>query len=127
MPIEQLGTSLDATTLAVVVMAEPEIEPGKITCEVIDFIRFRTVHLKVRPDDLDAAELDTEAMLSIEAVSGSAAAKRGSTYADFAAGEYGVLVDPRGWLTIVRGNPASALDGLGLSIAAPVWITAVRD
>ena len=36
------------------------------------------------------------------------------------------LFDPRGWLTIVRGNPASALDGLGLSLAAPVWLTAVR-
>ena len=126
MPIEQLGTSLDATTLAVVVMAEPEIEPGKITCEVIDFNRFGNVHLNVRPADLDAAGLETEAMLSIEAVSGSAAAKRGNTYADFAAGEYGVLFDPRGWLTIVRGNPASALDGLGLSLAAPVWLTAVR-
>ena len=68
-----------------------------------------------------------EAVLAIEAVSGSAAAKRGNTYADFAAGEYGVLFDPRGWLTIVRGNPASALDGLGLSIAAPVWITRASD
>jgi len=103
------------------------LEAGKITCEVIDFNRFGNVHLNVRPADLDAAGLDAEAMLSIEAVSGSAAAKRGNTYADFAAGEYGVLFDPRGWLTIVRGNPASALDGLGLSLAAPVWLTAVRD
>ena len=50
--------------------------------------------------------------------------------ADFEAGEYGVLWDPRGWLTIVRGNPASALDGLGLTLAAPVWLTragAARD
>jgi len=31
--------------------------------------------------------------------------------------------NPRGWLTIVRGNPASALDGLGLTLAAPVWLT----
>ena len=55
-----------------------------------------------------------------------AVAKRGSTYADFAAGEYGVLFDPRGWLTIVRGNPASALDGLGLALAAPVWLSGAR-
>ena len=60
---------------------------------------------------------------AIEAVSGSAEAKLGSTYADFQTGEYGVLWDPRGWLTIVRGNPASALDGLGLTLAAPVWLT----
>jgi len=61
--------------------------------------------------------------LVIEATTGSARARRGSTYADFAASEYGVIFDPRGWLTIVRGNPASALEGLGLAIGTPVWIT----
>lgn len=123
MPIGQLGEAVDPATLTVVTVAAPEIEAGKITCEVIDFNRFGNVHLNVRPADLVAAGLDGEPALSIEAVSGAAVAKRGSTYADFAAGEYGVLVDPRGWLTIVRGNPASALDGLGLQLAAPVWIT----
>jgi hypothetical protein len=122
-PIAELGTPLDPATLAAVEMAEPEVESGKITCEVIDFNRFGNVHLNVRPADLAAAGLDGEATLLIEAVSGSADAKRGSTYADFAAGEYGVLFDTRGWLTIVRGNPASALDGLGLALAAPVWLT----
>lgn len=123
MPIGQLGEAVDPATLTVVTVAAPEIEAGKITCEVIDFNRFGNVHLNVRPADLVAAGLDGEPALSIEAVSGAAVAERGSTYADFAAGEYGVLVDPRGWLTIVRGNPASALDGLGLQLAAPVWIT----
>jgi S-adenosylmethionine hydrolase len=121
-PIAQLGDGLDPATLAVVELAEPEIEPGKIACEVIDFNRFGNVHLNVRPADLEAAGLDAETTITIEALSGAADAKRGSTYADFAAGEYGILVDPRGWLTIVRGNPASALDGLGLSLAAPVWL-----
>jgi S-adenosylmethionine hydrolase len=123
LPVGQLGDEVDPATLAVVTMAEPEIEQGKITCEVIDFNRFGNVHLNVRPADLAAAGLDGEATLAIEAVSGSAEAKRGSTYADFQTGEYGVLWDPRGWLTIVRGNPASALDGLGLTLAAPVWLT----
>jgi S-adenosylmethionine hydrolase len=122
-PLDRLGDEVDPATLARVRIAEPEIEPGKIACEVIDFNRFGNVHLNVRPADLAAAGLDGEATLAIEALSGSAEAKRGSTYADFAAGEYGVLVDPRGWLTIVRGNPASALDGLGLALAAPVWLT----
>ena len=116
LPIGELGAKLDPATLAVVTMAEPEIEPGKIACEVIDFNRFGNVHLNVRPADLTAAELDDVETIAIEAVSGSAEAKRGSTYADFAAGDYGMLWDPRGWLTIVRGNPASALDGLGLSL-----------
>lgn len=123
LPIGELGAKLDPATLAVVTMAEPEIEPGKIACEVIDFNRFGNVHLNVRPADLAAARLDKEPTLVIEAVSGAAVAKRGNTYADFGEGEYGVLFDPRGWLTIVRGNPASALDGLGLGVAAPIWLT----
>jgi S-adenosylmethionine hydrolase len=127
LPIGELGADVHPATLAVVTMAEPEIEPGKITCEVIDFNRFGNVHLNVRPADLAASGLDGEETIAIEAMSGSAEAKRGSTYADFDAGEYGVLWDPRGWLTIVRGNPASALDGLGLALAAPVWLTRGGD
>ena len=123
LPLGELGSAIEPATLAVVTMSEPEVEPGKITCEVIDFNRFGNIHLNVRPADLAAAALDDADALAIEAVSGSAEAKRGSTYADFEAGEYGVLWDPRGWLTIVRGNPASALDGLGLALAAPVWLT----
>jgi hypothetical protein len=126
MSIGQLGTTIDPATLATVTIAEPEIEHRKIACVVIDFNRFGNVHLNVRPADLAAAGLETESMLEVEAVSGAAVAKRGNTYADFAEGEYGVLFDPRGWLTIVRGNPASALDGLGLALAAPVWLTAPR-
>ena len=121
--IHELGAEVDPATLALVTMAEPEVEPGKIACEVIDFNRFGNVHLNVRPADLEAAGLDGDETIAIEALSGAAKAKRGSTYADFEAGEYGVLWDPRGWLTIVRGNPASALDGLGLTVAAPVWLT----
>lgn len=78
--------------------------------------------MNVRPADLATAGLHGEDSLMIDALSGSAKAKRGTTYADFETGEYGVLFDSRGWLTIVRGNPASALEGLGLTLAAPVWI-----
>ena len=126
MAIERLGPRLDPTSLGVVVLAEAEIEPGKIACEVIDFNRFGNVHLNVRPADLAAAGFDEQVALTIEATSGSSEARMGSTYADFAPGEYGVLFDPRGWLTIVRGNPASALEGLGLALAAPVWLTQPR-
>jgi S-adenosyl-L-methionine hydrolase (adenosine-forming) len=123
-PIAALGRELDPGTLASVTIAQPEIERGKIRCEVIDFNRFGNVQLNVRPGDLAAAALDDLPALRVEAVSGSADARRGSTYADFAAGEYGVIVDPRGWLTIVRGNPASALEGLALAVGDPVWIGA---
>jgi S-adenosylmethionine hydrolase len=124
--IDQLGNELDPGGLAVVTVPEPEIQDGKIRCEVIDFNRFGNVQLNVRESDLAAAALDGAPALSVEAVSGSAEAKVGSTYADFAVGEYGVLFDPRGWLTIVRGNPASALEGLGVSLGDPVWISRSR-
>ncbi len=127
MPIGELGEALDPATLAVVTVAEPEIEQGKITCEVIDFNRFGNVHLNVRPADLESAQLSGAASLAVETTAGAAEAKVGSTYADFEPGEYGVLWDSRGWLTIVRGNPASALDGLGLTLAAPVWLTRGAD
>jgi hypothetical protein len=123
MAIDELGRELDPATLSVISIAKPEIEPGKIACEVIDFNRFGNVQLNVRPADLADAGLADAASVRVEAVSGAVEARRGSTYADFAAGEYGVLFDPRGWLTIVRGNPASALDGLGLALSAPVWIS----
>ena len=126
MAIDRLGPKLDPSTLAVVAIAQPEIEQGKIACEVIDFNRFGNVHLNVRPADLAVAGFDEEVELTLEAVSGAVKARRGNTYADFAPGEYGVLFDPRGWLTIVRGNPESALAGLGLALAAPVWITKSR-
>jgi S-adenosyl-L-methionine hydrolase (adenosine-forming) len=125
MPIEELGPSVDATTLAVVSVAEPEIEPGNIRCEVIDFNRFGNVQLNVRREDLTAAALDGAAVLRIEAMSGSTEARLGETYADFAIDEYGMVFDPRGWLMIVRGNPGSALEGLGLSLAESVWISGV--
>ncbi len=120
--LDQLGAPVDPDTLAVVKLPEPEIEQGKIRCEVIDFNRFGNVQLNVRRAGLADAGLDSVQTVKVEAVSGSAEAKRGSTYADFEAGEYGILFDPRGWLTIVRGNPASALQGLGLALGDTVWI-----
>jgi S-adenosylmethionine hydrolase len=117
MPIEQLGTELDPATLAGLMVSEPEVESG------MDFNRFGNVQLNVREAELAAAGLDEAPVLSIEAVSGSADARRGRTYGDFEAGEYGVIFDPRGWLMIVRANPGSALQGLGLALGDPVWIS----
>ena len=72
MPIGELGDGARPGTLTVVTLAEPEVEPGKICCEVIDFNRFGNVQLNVRPADLAAAGLDAAATLRVEAVSGAA-------------------------------------------------------
>ena len=125
--IDRVGPPVDPATLTTLTVAEPETERGKIRCQVIDFNRFGNVQLNVREAHLAAAALDGERDLSVEAISASADARRGETYADFASGDYGVIFDSRGWLTVVRGNPASALEGLRLAIGDHVWITAARD
>jgi S-adenosyl-L-methionine hydrolase (adenosine-forming) len=122
-PLEQLGPELDPATLTGLNLPEPETEPGKIRCKVVDFNRFGNVKLNVREAHLTDAGIDSLPELDIAAVSASTRARRGSTYADFESGEYGLIIDPRGWLTIVRGNPASALEGLGLATGDPVWVT----
>jgi S-adenosyl-L-methionine hydrolase (adenosine-forming) len=124
MQLEQLGSEVDTETLAGLTVPEPEIEPGKIRSEVVDFNRFGNVKLNAREEHLAAAGLDLAKELAVEAVKASTHARRGATYADFEPGEYGLIVDPRGWVTLVRGNPASALEGLGLAEGDPVWITA---
>jgi S-adenosylmethionine hydrolase len=123
MPLERLGMPLEPTGLRTLETREPELELGKIRCEVIDYNRFGNIQLNVRQGDLAAAGLDGTQELAVEAAAGSARAQLGETYADFAPGEYGVIFDPRGWLTIVRGNPGNALEDLGLSIGDLVWIT----
>ena len=126
MALEQLGEQLDPSTLAGLSVPEPETEPGKIRCEVVDFNRFGNVQLNVREAHLVEAGLDRAEDLAVEAVPGATRARRGRTYSDFEAGEYGVIMDPRGWLMLVRGNPASALEGLGLATGDLVWISAGR-
>jgi len=122
MSLEQLGPEFDVKTLANLVFAEPETHSGRIRCEVVEFNRFGNVKLNVRERHLAAAGLAKTDEIMVEAASGSTKARRGQTYADFAPGEYGVIFDPRGWLMVVRGNPDSALQGLGLATGAPVWL-----
>jgi S-adenosylmethionine hydrolase len=123
MPLEQLGAPVEAGSLATLAVREPEVELGKIRCEVIDFNRFGNIQLNVRKPDLELARLDSARNLAVEAADVSVAARYGDTYADFASGEYGVIFDPRGWLMIVSGNPGNALVDLGLAIGDLVWIT----
>jgi S-adenosyl-L-methionine hydrolase (adenosine-forming) len=120
---DELGHEIEIGTLTDLQVPEPEVEPGKITCEVIDFNRFGNIQLNVRQAHLVEAGLDGTDDVAVEAIAGSARARRGQTYADFEAGEYGLLMDPRGWLMVVRGNPGSALEGLGVSTGDLVWLS----
>jgi hypothetical protein len=124
MPLADVGPDVDPSTLVDLQAPEPEIDPEQIRCEVLDYNRFGNLTLNVREDDLVAAKLDARDELAVEAVGASTRARRGTTYADFEPGEYGVIIDPRGWLMVVRGNPGSALEGLGVSVGDQVWLGA---
>ncbi|HEX4519192.1 MAG TPA: SAM-dependent chlorinase/fluorinase [Gaiellaceae bacterium] len=124
---EQLGPSIDPESLTVLAASEPEVDLRTIRCEVIDHNRFGNIQLNVRQPDLARAELDDAPKLAVEGLGGWVRARRAETYADFEPGEYGVIFDPRGWLTVVRGNPGNALEDLRLSIGDMVWITAPDD
>jgi S-adenosyl-L-methionine hydrolase (adenosine-forming) len=126
MELERLGPAVDGGSLTVLALAQPEVTDGEIRAEVLDFNRFGNIQLNVREADLARAGLADVNCLTIKAVTATAEAKRGTTYADFEPGEYGVLFDERGWLEIVRGNPESALAGLGLSPGHLVWISRSR-
>ena len=123
MSIDRLGPALEPESLAPLKVPEPEVSPGKIECEVLDLNRFGTVQLSARHAHLVASGLDGVPDLAIEATSGAARANRASTYSDVESGEYGVMLDPRGWLAIIRGDPGNAAEGLGIQVGDPVWIT----
>jgi S-adenosyl-L-methionine hydrolase (adenosine-forming) len=121
-PLEELGEPVDPITLAEFHVPEPNVEHGRIECEVLDLNRFGNVQLNARATHLTQADLDAAERISVEALSGSATASRVSTYADVDAEGWGLMVDPRGWLTVIRGNPANAAEGLGVSSGDLVWL-----
>lgn len=118
-----LGPELEPESLNALTLPEPEITDGEIRGEVLDLNRFGNIQINVREADLERAGLTNALNLSIKATTASAEARRGATYGDFSADEYGVIVGERGWLMIVRGNPGSACEGLGLSPGHLVWIS----
>ena len=126
--LDTLGAAVDPATLVALAIPEPTVERGKIECEVLDLNRFGNVLLNVRESQLAESGLDGAGEIQVDATSGSGRARRVSTYADVASGDWGLIVDPRGWLQVVRGNPANAAEGLG-SVAPgdPIWLTAAGD
>ena len=126
--LETLGPALDPATLVGLAIPEAAVEPGRIECEVLDLNRFGNVLLNVREPHLAEAGLDGAGEIQVDATSGAGRARRISTYADVASGDWGLIVDPRGWLSVVRGNPANAAEGLGgVAPGDPIWLTAPRD
>jgi S-adenosylmethionine hydrolase len=81
------------------------------------------VQLNVRGSHLAVAGLDGSKRISVEALSGAVVASRVSTYADIHADEWGLMIDPRGWLSVIRANPGNAAEGLGVGGGDLVWLS----
>jgi S-adenosylmethionine hydrolase len=122
--LADLGPQIDPAGLTELPFPAAGVERGKIDCEVLDLNRFGNVLLNATADDFTSAGLDHVSVVAIDATSGSARARRVSTYVDVAAGDWGLIVDPRGWLCVIRGNPANAAEGLGgVQPGDPIWLT----
>jgi S-adenosyl-L-methionine hydrolase (adenosine-forming) len=126
LPLGELGEAVEPETLAELRIPNPTVEQGRIECEVLDLNRFGNVQLNVRDRHVAAAGLDRLDRVSVESHSGSGTAQFVSTYADLEPGEWGLMPDPRGWLSVVRGNPANAAEGLGVTSGDLVWLAVPR-
>jgi S-adenosyl-L-methionine hydrolase (adenosine-forming) len=124
--LDDLGEAIDPDSLADLRLPEPSVEPGKITCEVLDLNRFGNVQLNVRSSHLEEAGFDGSARIIVESHGGGGVAQTVATYSDLSEGEWGLMVDPRGWLSVIRGNPANAAQGLGVAGGDVVWLTRER-
>jgi S-adenosylmethionine hydrolase len=127
MSLDALGDALEATTLVELGIPEPSVEDGKIACEVLDLNRFGNVQLNVRSSHLATAGLDQADRIVVEGFSGGGVVQQVSTYADLAENQWGLMIDPRGWLSVVRGNPGNAAEGLGVGSGDVVWLRSERD
>jgi hypothetical protein len=126
--VDELGDALDPSGLTELLFPSATVELGKIECEVLDLNRFGNVLLNVTEKDFAAAGFDGAPEVAVDATSGGAYARRVSTYADVASGDWGLIVDPRGWLAVIRGNPANAAEGLGgVQPGDPIWLTLPRQ
>ena len=124
--LDELGEPIAADTLADLRIPDPGVERGRIECEVLDLNRFGNVQLNVRDSHLVAAGLDRLELISVETLAGAAVAQRVATYADLDSGAWGLMLDPRGWLSVIRGNPGNAAEGLGVGGGDLVWLAEAR-
>jgi S-adenosyl-L-methionine hydrolase (adenosine-forming) len=125
--LDDLGDPIETETLAELRIPEPDVEPGKIACEVLDLNRFGNVQLNVKRSHTAAAGLDRSAHLAVQTTSAEAVARQVATYADLEAGEWGLIIDPRGWLSVIRANPDNAAADLGVGVGDLVWLGPTPD
>jgi S-adenosylmethionine hydrolase len=121
--LDELGPEVDATSLVVRRLVEPEVEHGLVKGEVQHVDRFGNLRLNVRPSHLADAALGDAVELRVTTPAASVVAARVTTYHDTPEGGYGVLVEAWGWLAVVRYAGRAAED-LQVEPGELVWLGA---
>ena len=125
LPPEKLGPQIDTGELVTLRLPEADVLTGEVRAQVLDVDRFGNVRLNVRPGDLPAAGVEGS-RVKVATTDASATAERVSTYAEVAPGEYAVIEDAWGWITVIRFE-ANAAAELGVRPGDPVWLLAPDD
>jgi hypothetical protein len=85
------------------------------------------VLINVRESHVAESGLRDADEVQVDSTAAGGRARWASTYSDLGPGEWGVITDPRGWLLVIRGNPANAAEALGsVGSGDPIWLTAPR-
>ena len=124
-PLEDLGPELKTDQLVALTLPEADVLTREIRAQVLDVDRFGNIRLNVRPADLPAAELEGSTV-KVATTDASAHAERVSTYAEVGPGEYAVIEDAWGWITVIRFG-ANAAAELGVRPGDAVWLMAPDD
>jgi S-adenosyl-L-methionine hydrolase (adenosine-forming) len=125
LPPEKLGPQIDTGELVSLRLPEADVLTGEVRAQVLDVDRFGNVRLNVRPSDLPAAGVGGS-KVKVATTDASANAERVSTYAEVAPGEFAVIEDAWGWITVIRFG-ANAAAELGVRPGDPVWLLAPDD
>ena len=118
---EDVGPAIDAASLVRVDVPLPEVDRGTVRCRVLDVDRFGNLQLNVRPSHLRDAGLDGRPDVLVDSAEASALALRVDTYAGVGEGQYGLIEDAWGWVTVIRYE-ANAGEGLMVGRDDPVWL-----
>jgi S-adenosylmethionine hydrolase len=119
--LEELGPSLDPRSLAALPLPKASVEPGEIDAEVLAIDRFGNAQVSARPEDLAAGGMGVLPDVELQAGEWSTKVRRVQTFGEVVEGEFGLIVDSTGWLTVVI-NRGSAAEALGLKVGDPVTI-----
>ena len=120
-----LGPPAEPATLVCVEIAQPRVRDGEVRCEVLAVDRFGNVQLSAGPQHLARAGLRDVDELLVQVDRTETLVRRASTFAELEEGAFGLIVDSRGWLAVVR-TAGSAADALAAREGHSVVVTRSR-